>query len=165
MVVDGYDARDPYILKTDKGWIMYYTATDKPEGGNHIVAARKSKDLIRWGPRKIVFKDPSSGTFGGPTESPTVIRRGKFFYLFIGPRDGYKGTTVFRSKNPFLWKMEDKVAHFDSHAAEVVRDVDGNWYVSHCGWGQGGVYLARLDWNDGQDENDTSLPVPKCCNK
>ena len=25
------------------------------------------------------------------------------------------------------------------------------WYVSHCGWYQGGVYLAPLTWHDGED--------------
>ena len=37
MVVDGYDARDPFILKIGDEWIMYYTATSTPKGGNHIV--------------------------------------------------------------------------------------------------------------------------------
>ena len=37
--------------------------------------------------------------------------------------------------------------------------VDGRWYVSHCGWGRGGVYLAPLWWEDGEDDDDTSSPV------
>ena len=41
-----------------------------------------------------------------------------------------------------------------------VRDERGRWYVSHCGWYQGGLYLAPLEWRDGQDEDDTSMPVP-----
>jgi beta-xylosidase len=159
MVVDGYDARDPFILKQKDGWIMYYTATSEPNGGNHIVAAVTSKDLIHWSDKKVVFTDPSVGTYGGPTESPTVIQRGKCYYLFIGPRDDYRGTCVYRSKNPFEFKIENLVGKINSHAAEVVRDDNGDWYVSHCGWGQGGVYLAPLQWNDGLDDNDTSLPI------
>ena len=103
MVVDGYDARDPFILKVGKEWVMYYTATSEPKGGNHIVACRTSPDLIQWGERKTVFTDPSVGKWGGPTESPTVVRRGKFYYLFIGPRDDYRTTCVYRSDNPFFW--------------------------------------------------------------
>ncbi|MGA2070130.1 MAG: family 43 glycosylhydrolase [Sedimentisphaerales bacterium] len=166
MVVDGYDARDPYILKIGDEWIMYYTVTSTPKGGNHIVACLKSKDLIHWGQRRVVFTDPSVGTFGGPTESPQVIRRGEYYYLFIGPRDekgcvdSYRNTTVFRSKDPFKWTIEDRVGQLTAHAVEVVRDVDGQWYVSHCGWGQGGVYLAKLYWNDGLDDADTSMLVP-----
>ncbi len=61
---------------------MYYTANSNPGGGNHIVAYRTSKDLVNWDERKVAFTDPTMGTFGGPTESPFVVRRGKFYYLF-----------------------------------------------------------------------------------
>ncbi len=157
MVVDGYDARDPYLLRVGREWVMYYTATSDPKGGNHIVAAATSKDLLHWEGRKTVFTDPSKGTWGGPTESPTVIRRGDVYYLFIGPRDHYRGTCVYKSKDPFHWDIQDLAGQINAHAAEVIRDSRGKWYVSHCGWGQGGVYLAPLHWNDGLDEADTSL--------
>lgn len=64
LVVNGYDARDPFILRLGDEWVMYYTATSDPKGGSHIVAARTSRDLIHWGPRKVVFTDPSKGTWG-----------------------------------------------------------------------------------------------------
>ncbi len=160
VIMDGYDARDPFIFRLGDKWIMYYTATSAPAGGNHTVATRASTDLFHWEDKKVVFEDSSKGTWGGPTESPTIVRRGPNYYLFIGPRDDYRCTAVYRSKDPFKWTLEDEVARIKSHAAEVVRDVDGKWYVSHCGWGQDGVYLAPLDWNDGIDDNDTSMPVP-----
>ena len=31
MVVDGYEARDPMVLRVDDRWVMYYTATSEPE--------------------------------------------------------------------------------------------------------------------------------------
>jgi hypothetical protein len=161
MVVDGFDARDPMVLRVGNEWVMYYTANERPEGGKHLVAYRASKDLVHWGDRKVAFTDPSSGTYGGPTESPFVVRRGPYYYLFIGPREGYDGTDVFRSKDPFHWDLDDKAGHFPSHAAEVIRDKDGKWYISRAGWGKGGVYLAELHWNDGQDKSDTSMPPPK----
>jgi len=158
MVVAGYDARDPFILKLGDKWVIYYTATSEPKGGNHIVACQISSDLVHWRDPKTVFLDPSKGTYGGPTESPFVVRRGSYYYLFIGPRGGYVGTDIYRSKDPFKWAPKDKAAHFNSHAAEVVRDEKGKWFVSHCGWGKGGVYLAPLTWNDGLDDAKTSLP-------
>jgi len=161
VVADGYHARDPFVLKMDDKWVMYYTATSEPSGGNHVVAYRISNDLIHWGDRHIAYTDPSVGKGGGPTESPFVIRRNGYYYLFIGPREGYVGTDVFRSTDPFHWNIEDKVGHIASHAAEVVRDKDGKWYVSHCGWGKGGVYLAPLYWNDGVDTADSSIIIPK----
>jgi len=115
----------------------------EPAGGNHIVAYRTSKNLVKWGDRHIAFTDPTVGTFGGPTESPFVVQRGKFYYLFIGPRGDYVGTDIFRSMDPFQWKLADKVGHINSHAAEVVRDTDGRWYVSHSGWGQGVFNLSK----------------------
>ena len=117
--------------------------------------------MVTWGERGVAFTDRSKGTYGGPTESPFVVRRGDTYYLFIGPRGGYRGTDVFLSRNPFHWDAADQVGHIRAHAAEVVRDTSGRWHVTHCGWGQGGVYLARLLWNDGLDEAESSMPVPK----
>jgi len=143
---------------------MYYTATSLPTGGQHIVACRTSPDLITWSERGVVFTDTETGTYGGPTESPFVVRRGRSYYLFICCNDrraGYDSTDVYRSSDPFRFTLQDKVATIGAHAAEVIRDVDGKWYVSHCGWGRGGVYLAPLVWADGEDDSDTSLPVPE----
>ena len=82
MVVDGFDARDPYVMRHGKQWLLYYTATSDPKEGNHVVACVESKDLIAWENKKVVYTDPETGTFGGPTESPFVVRRGKHYFLF-----------------------------------------------------------------------------------
>jgi len=148
MVVDGYDTRDPFILRVKNMWVMYYTATSLPQGGHHVVAAVTSDNLTTWANRRIVFTDPSTGTGAGPTESPFVVHRGDSYYLFIGPRDGYDGTDVFVSRDPFHWDINDKVGHLPAHAAEVVQDTDGRWYVSRAGWDRGGLYLAPLIWTD-----------------
>jgi beta-fructofuranosidase len=160
MVVDGYDARDPFILKLGGKWVMYYTATSKPSGGYHTVEAVVSKDLIHWSKKRRVYTDPGIGTWGGNTESPVVIRRGKFYYLFIGPGDSYITTKVYRSTNPFRWTIDDEVATLKTHAAEIIRDTDGKWFISHCGIGRDGLWLAPLKWNDGIDDSDTSCQLP-----
>lgn len=158
VILDGYDARDAFVLKDGDHWIMYYTATSTPTGGNHTVT---STNLLDWSNPVTVYIDKSTGTWGGPTESPNVIRRGDYYYLFIGPRDmQYRHTCVYKSKNPLKWTDDDYVARINSHAAEVIRDIDGTWYASHCSWGQGGVYLAKLDWNDGLDAKSTSYDPP-----
>ncbi len=154
LLTDGFDGRDPNVLRSGKEWILYYTATSKPEGGNHIVACVTSQDLLHWGGRRVVFTHPRRGTFGGPTESPFVVRRGASFYLFAC--DG--GTiNVYLSKDPFHWEDKDQVGTIYAHASEVVRDVDGKWYISHAGWERGGLSLAPLIWHDGLDGEDTSL--------
>ena len=158
MVVDGYDARDPFILRVGNKWVMYYTATSKSAGGNHTVETVISKDLIHWSNKRRVYTDTGVGTWGGNTESPFVARRGKYYYLFIGPGDNYVTTKVYRSTDPFEWTCEQEVATVETHAAEIVRDTDGRWFISHCGLERGGLWLAPLQWNDGIDDSDTSLP-------
>jgi len=152
LFVDGFDARDPKVLRVGNRWVMYYTANSTPAGGNYIVACRTSRNLLDWGERRTVFTDPARGRQGGPCESPFVVRRGEYYYLFIGPRRGYVGTEIFRSKDPFHWHVADRVGFVRAHAAEVVRDRDGEWYVSGAGVGQSGLYLAPLHWNDGLDD-------------
>jgi len=157
MVVDGFDARDPCVLRVRDRWIMYYTATSRPEGGHHIVAYRLSDDLVHWGERQVAFVDNETGTFGGCTESPFVLRRGASYYLFICNNDrkgGYDATDVYSSRDPFHWSLSDKVGTIPAHASEVLHNTDGKWYVSHCGWERGGLYLAPLAWHDGEEENE-----------
>jgi hypothetical protein len=128
---------------------MYYDATSTPTGGNHVVLYRTSADLLHWSASRVAFLDPSTGTGAGPTESPYVVALNGGYYLLIGPRGGYVGTDVFFSTDPLHFDPSQLVGHIASHAAEVVRDVDGSWYVSAAGWEQGGVHLAPLDWGSG----------------
>jgi beta-fructofuranosidase len=164
MVVDGYEARDPMVLRIDDRWVMYYTATATPEGGSHVVCATFSDDLVHWSGRTIVYTDPTSGTGGGPTESPFVVNHRGRWLLLIGPdwegfraweasgggRDTswYRRTRVLASDDPLRFTLDGQVGTIEAHAAEVIVDEDGATWVSHCGWGQGGVYLAPLDLDD-----------------
>lgn len=143
---DGYDARDPFVLRVGNEWVLYYTATSELGGGNHVVAYRTSTDLRSWSAKKVAFTDPTIGTNGGPTESPFVVARGADFYLFIGPRDGFGTTAVFHSKDPFSFDPHSVVARFESHATEIVQDADGKTYASRAGAGEGGVHLSPLEW-------------------
>jgi beta-xylosidase len=160
LVVDGFEARDPMVLRLADRWVMYYTATTRRDGGQFMVAAAESADLLHWTGRRPVFVDRCAGSYGGPCESPFVVARGGRYYLFIGPdweglmdshrrtgrydRASYRRTRVIESDDPFEFKIERQVATVDAHAAEVVVDEAGATWISHCGWGQGGVYLAPL---------------------
>jgi arabinan endo-1,5-alpha-L-arabinosidase len=153
---DGFDGRDPMVIRDGDQWVLYYTANSTSDGGNHIVAAVTSKDLVRWSNRKVVFTHPREGTFAGPTESPFVVRRGPRYYLFITDNDIVH---VYASASAFHWKPEDHVYEFKGHACEVVRDESGKWFVSHVGWMNGGLELAPIDWSDGMDRLSSSLSV------
>ncbi len=162
LVVDGYEARDPMVRRVGDRWVLYYTATSAPGGGHHVVLATESDDLVRWEGRTVVYRDPLEGTGAGPTESPFVVERDGTWYLLIGPDwDGlvrshaetgrydlsaYRRTRVLASDDPLAFDLDGCVGTIDAHAAELVVDGAGGWWVSHCGWGQGGVHLAPLRW-------------------
>jgi len=167
---DGFQARDPMVLFVEEinKWVIYYCATENSSAGNHIVAYRTSDDLINWGTRQIAYLDLHYGTDYGPTESPYVVKRGSYYYLFIGLRPydfpswfenwehpGYKGTDVFRSTSWNQWKNSDFVGWIDAHAPEIIND-NGSWYISHCGVLQGGLFIRRMYWNDGVNGIETN---------
>ena len=147
LFTDGVDARDPMIMRIDNKWVMYYTCNSTPEGGNHCVAVKFSDDLLNWSDKKVIFTSDKVGTFGGPCESPFVIKENGKYFLFIGPFGAYEGayndTAVYVSDDPFDFKKENLVGRIPSHAAEILI-IDGKYYITRCGWGEGGVYLAPL---------------------
>lgn len=154
MVVDGFDGRDPFVMRVGDQWALYYTANSTPECGNHQVVSVTSKDLVHWSNRKVVFTHPRAGSFGGPTESPFVVRRGNNYYLFVCDNEW---TDVYVSSDPFHWDFTQKNTRFLAHASEIVRDTDGKWLISHAGWTSGPLKIAPLKWNDGLDNEPTNI--------
>jgi beta-fructofuranosidase len=148
LVCDGFDARDPMVLRDGDRWILYYTANSTPSGGNHVVKAMVSNDLRSWSAPLVVFTHPRVGDFAGPTESPFVVQRSGVYYLFVCDADVIH---IYESSDPLAWRFEDHVGEVAAHAAEIVQDLDGSWHISHAGWGNGGLSLARLKWTDGFD--------------
>ena len=130
------------VLRDGDRWILYYTATERPDGGPFVVAAVTSHNLVSWSPRRVVFTHPRTGAFGGPTESPFVVRRGPAYYLFVTDDEIVH---VYASRDPLRWSVEDHVFAYRGRACEVVRDETGAWFISHVGWELGGLALAPLD--------------------
>ena len=151
---------------------MYYTATSEPEGGNHIVAAAESDDLdplerpahrvprpdgrARWRARRS--RRSSCERDGTLLPADRSRLRGDWCdrkrETGHYDRAAYRRTRVLASDDPLSFDLADQVATIDAHAAEVVVDETGGWWVSHCGWGQGGVYLAPLTWTTEADSVD-----------
>ena len=171
LVVDGFHARDPMVLRVGDRWVMYYTATHEPKYGNHVVIATESDDLVHWSGRTVVYRDALEGDHGGPTESPFVVERAGTYYLFMGPADfgaamagevdwkrAYSSTIVLASDDPLHFERADCVGEIAAHASEVIVDEEGNDWISHCGWGQRGVYLAPLRFDGRRASFATSAP-------
>ena len=121
LVVDGFHARDPMVLRVGDRWVLYYTATTAPSGGQFVVKAVESDDLLTWAAPRIVYTDARAGTFGGTTESPFVVARDGLYYLFIGPDWGmnltsYRTTRVLASDDPFHFEASGRVGTIASHA-------------------------------------------------
>lgn len=144
LFTDGFDARDPMVIRYANQWVMFYTANSTPAGGNHQVAYRTSRDLEHWSDKRVAFQHPVEGTFGGPTESPFVIERDGWWYLFVCCDSSYTDTRVYRSNNPLHFSVDDLVGRIESHAAEVVQEPNGKTWITGAGWGKGGLYLAPL---------------------
>lgn len=142
----GIVARDPMVLRVGDQWGMYYTEV-AAVGGHHVVAHRTSRDLVRWSGAGTAFEDPTTEATVSITESPFVVEHEGAFHLFLGPRNGYAGTDVFRSTDPFRFEIADWSGHVPGHAVEVVREDDA-WRATAAGWFHRGLHLADLQWRD-----------------
>ncbi|WP_405697843.1 family 43 glycosylhydrolase [Streptomyces sp. NBC_01185] len=141
----GIAARDPMVLRAGGEWVMYYT--ELAGSGHHIVAHRRSTDLLHWSEPGVAFTDASTDTTVSVTESPYVVERDGWYYLFIGPQGGYEGTDVLASRDPFRFELAGYAGHVAGHAVEVIRDGE-TWYASAAGWFRNGLYVAPLNWRD-----------------
>ncbi|MGW2597897.1 family 43 glycosylhydrolase [Streptomyces klenkii] len=150
----GRVARDPMVVRIAGQWVMYYTELSGQDGGGgnggggrHMVAFRRSDDLVHWSEPGIAFTDATTEATVSVTESPFVVERDGWYYLFIGPRNGYDGTDVFASRNPFSFGLDGYAGHVPGHAVEVVTDGQ-EWHASAAGWFHQGLRLAPLQWRD-----------------
>ena len=66
-------------------------------------------------------------------------------HIFVCTNRRYIETAVYDSGDPFAWTEEQRIATIPAHAAEVIETLDGELFISSCGWGMGGVYLASLE--------------------
>ncbi|MCG8307363.1 MAG: hypothetical protein MI975_08220, partial [Cytophagales bacterium] len=77
-----------------------------------------------------------------------------YYYLTLSARNTWPhgAQQFFRSKSPFLWEVKDLVKSINPwHAAEIVQDLDGKWYISRSSGDQTDFRLAPLYWNDGME--------------
>lgn len=145
LFTDGFDARDPMVLKVGDQWVMYYTRTSTPDGGTHQVAARTSPDLQQWSEPIVAFDSGVTGTFGGPTESPFVIQlENGVFILFVCESGEYDRTLAYASNDPLHFDALNLIdVDLDEHCAEIIESDEGTW-ISGGGWGRGGLTIRPI---------------------
>jgi len=136
---------EPMVIRDGARWLLYYTRTSAPDGGFHEVAVRTSEDLLTWSDPAVAYRSTQSGTVGGPTESPFVIRAGEGWVLFVCESTAYDRTLAYYSTDPL--HFEDSGAldvDLDEHCAEIVADGPRTW-ITGGGWGRGGLTIRPLE--------------------
>ena len=140
-------ARDSYILK-DKGiYYYYYTRTYSEVDLRSCVAVRTSTNLKQWSGPKIVHTQAFEVDWGGDAESPFIVKRNGVFYLFVcRAMTEYNQTHVYWSKDPMNFPIANLVCELPTHASEIIKVSEDEWYISNTGWDKKGVFLAKLKW-------------------
>lgn len=165
-------SRDACIFWDEEAacWFMYYA-----DGGIWLTT---SEDLLHWSDSVKVLASAPKG-FSEP-ESPFVIKRYGYYYLFVSGYD-YGRVAVYRSADPrdFGNGLKDAIGELNGHAPEIIT-VDGQDYVACAGINEApekgpypggapvetnisGVYLQKLDWLPEEEAQwlDVSLLVPE----
>lgn len=132
--------RDPNLLFHDGKYFLTYTV-------ENYLLQRTSEDLFHWSKPVEIFRMQGKGV----PESPFMIYYEGAFYLFWciwddenGPYDNR--TFVYRSEDPTNFKGAPLVAGIQAHAPEIIRDEEGNWYISSAEWPFRGVNVAKMKW-------------------
>lgn len=144
-------ARDPVFRKFGDTWYSYYCGHHNWDRTCGAIYVRTSKDLIHWSDWQIAHYDKESEHRGWLPESPQVVYKKGYYYLFRthGPEGG---VYVFRSKNPMNFGQGDVSEYFVTRlegviAPEIFEDEEGNEYISNIRNGsEYGITMAGLKW-------------------
>jgi len=141
-------ARDPMLLRVGPRWVLYYTRCASKAHRASGVACRTSTDLVRWSAPSMALTLPDARFDSGHSESPFVFHRGGWFYLTVTSYPvAFDATFVYRSRSAF-WFPPEPVARLSAHAPEWVAEggdfESGRLFFTHCGPGQGGVWMSEL---------------------
>ena len=134
-------SRDPNLLMYNGNFIMTYTV-------ENYLLQRTSQDLVHWSNPTEIFHMNKKGA----PESPFMVFYENKFYLFWCIWDDSNGaydnrTFVYRSDDVFNFNGAPLVAELKAHAPEIIRDEDGDWFISSAEWPYKGVSIAPLKWD------------------
>lgn len=140
--------RDVMILHNDSIFYAYltksYTKSEDSIQGHVVV--RTSRNMLDWTEPITVCKGGVAGPGAVSAESPFVIKKDGFFYLFRASSHDFK-TYVYRSETPLYFGNNDDhnlIAVLPVKAPEIIY-FNGKYYISDLHDFQG-IRLALLEW-------------------
>ena len=155
--------RDVTIMKHDGTFYSYATVTT-PDGKRGYIVAATSTDLKQWEDRGIVCEATAGENGRVSAESPFVLFKDGFFYLWRSSSHDFK-TYIYRSADPldFAPGSDDKlIATVKLKAPEVIQQGD-RWFITDLHDFQG-IRMSELLWEaDGSAEavgEAASSPAP-----
>lgn len=155
--------RDHFVLKLgENDYLMYIVGTQNKRG---CVSLFHSNNLLEWNFKGYALtsgKDAPLTPAWGAMESPFVLKKDDYYYLFITytdcSKESYHDTLVFASKDPTSFGEYNgenggaiPVTKIFAHAPEIIKDGD-EYYITTCGWNgydipnEGAVSIAKLMW-------------------
>lgn len=116
------DCRDPFIMRYEKGFLLYYTSFDTADPydrdkGNPVIAAAYSEDLEHWQDMGSVLNYrvwDKTKSLWSPLESPSVFYHNEQYYLFWNLYEA-GNFCVFWTKSPDPLNFDDKINLFGDH--------------------------------------------------
>jgi hypothetical protein len=157
LFTDSPFAFTPFVTRLKDRWVMYYASAEPADiAGKHAIVARTSPDLVQWEARRVVLLD-STNTTPWPEysyfHSPLVFRRGEYWYILAGPTTAsnqgrLQYRKLFRSQSALRWDAtRDLKGIFLDGGANLVRNENGQLFLTHTSAKSGGVWIAPLVWN------------------
>ena len=154
-------ARDPMVIKVNGTYYCYYT------GNAHDIAKKgpqpdqigriycnTSPDLLHWYEPDAVAWGGKGGAGRTSAECPFVVEKSGYYYLFRTSNYAPPAKChVYRSEDPLDFGQGDdskQITTLRASATEIIQS-DSSYYISTVEDLQGGVQLAKLDWEEPQD--------------
>lgn len=144
---DSDGARDPNILLYQGTYYLTYCSIKS-------VRMASSKDLITWSKPQTILK-----TNKFDPESPSLIFHNNTFYLFVCAwEDDWDGKDIqgAYTHKAYVYNSDDltdfgvdnekEITVLNSHAPEIFKGEDGQWYISSVEWPYRGVSIDKLEW-------------------
>lgn len=134
-------ARDPYIFVEDGKYYFIYTASER-------LWYKVSDDMVNWSENKLL---QDVGYLKCEKESPFLLKRGDYYYLFWSIWDGRNGsfdqrTMVFAGKTFEDLRNSAPITMLDGHAPEFVKDDNGDYYMLSVYYPNNGISAVKLKW-------------------